>query len=103
MKYSFISNVTAYISVNEAELVHEADVNQLDCPVIGSGDTFVASLGRVVREANSNANGRRYPNSTPVINDDRGGAPRKRSCRRPGRFDLSDDDDNEGLPDLRNR
>ena len=72
----------------------------LDSPVIGVGDTFVTSLNRIIREANSAASGRRFPNSTPIINDVRGGTPRKRSCRRTGRFDLSDDEDNEGLPDL---
>ena len=84
-------------------MVHEADVIPLDSPVIGAGDTFVASLGRIVREANNTAAGRRFQNSTPVINDDRDSTPRKRSCRRTGRFDLSDDEDNEGLPDLRKR
>lgn len=73
----------------------------MDSPIIGGGDTFVTSLGRIVREANSAASGRRFPNSTPIINDARQGTPRKRSCRRPGRFDLSDDEENEGLPDLR--
>ena len=82
--------------------MHEADVNPMDTPVIGAGDTFVASLGRVVREVNTNAAGRRSANPAPVINDDRSGTPRKRSCKRAGRFALSDDEDNEGLPDLRN-
>ena len=82
-------------------MVHEADVTPLDSPVIGAGDTFVASLGRIIREANNSAAGRRFQNSTPMINDERCTTPRKRSCRRTGRFDISDDEDAEGLPDLR--
>ena len=90
----------AYLECFKAELVHEADINVLDSPVIGVGDTFVTSLNRIIREANSAASGRRFPNSTPIINDVRGETPRKRSCRRTSRFELSDDEDNEGLPDL---